>query len=205
MGPLKDYSEDFEAEYLQSIEKKVRIHNSEKGIMDDDMSAKEYKQMLNEVQINFRDCNKEAFGKDEDVKIDVSIKNVPELIINIFEFNTETYYKKTLEPFDTSIDVHGMVPAIQKTETEMFKDIPKNKITKHSFTFEELKGKVGLFIIELQGNGKVSRAIIKKGSLNLIHRSTSAGHVAFIIDNEREICKSDKTGIWINEKFYKAD
>ena len=78
-----------------------------------------------------------------------------------------------------------MVPAIQKTETEMFVGIPKNKITKQSFTFEELKGKVGLYIIELQGNGKVSRAIIKKGSLNLIHKSTTAGHVAFIVDQER--------------------
>jgi hypothetical protein len=62
-----------------------------------------------------------------------------------------------------------MIPAIQRLETEKLIDTPKNKITKHSFTFDELKGKFGLFIIELSGNGVVSRAIIKKGSLTLIH------------------------------------
>ena len=87
----------------------------------------------------------------------------------------------------------------------MFKDIPKNKVTQQTFTFDELKGKVGLFIIEMEGNGKMSRAIIKKGSLSLIHRSTAAGHAAFIIDADRKICTSEKTGVWIKDKFYKAD
>ena len=57
------------------------------------------------------------------------IKNVPELIIKVFEFNTETYYKKTMEPFDTSINLHGMVPSILREEKEIFKNIPKNKVT----------------------------------------------------------------------------
>jgi len=106
------------------------------------------------------------------VKLELNIKNVPELVIRVFEFNTETYYKKNLKPFDTSINLHGMVPSIQRTEKDMFKNVPKNKILSKEFVFEELKGKIGLFIIEIQGNGKMSRAIVKKGSLTLIHRST---------------------------------
>ena len=43
---------------------------------------------------------------------------------------------------------------------------------------------MGLFIIELQGNGVVSRAVVKKGSLTFIHRCTTAGHVGYIIDDE---------------------
>lgn len=46
-----------------------------------------------------------------------------------------------------------MVPSILRTEKEMFKGVPKNKILAKKFTFAELKGKVGLFIIEMQGNG----------------------------------------------------
>ena len=57
----------------------------------------------------------------------------------------------------------------------------------------------------MEGNGKMSRAVIKKGSLSLIHRSTAAGHAAFIIDANRKICSSEKTGVWIKDKFYKAD
>jgi len=44
------------------------------------------------------------------------------------------------------------------------------------FTFEKLKDRVGLFIVELMGNGVSARAVIKKGSLSLVHRSTIAGH-----------------------------
>ena len=87
----------------------------------------------------------------------------------------------------------------------MFKSIPKNKIQTQEFKFDELKGKVGLFIIEFQGNGKMSRVIVKKGSLSLIHRSTAAGHIGYIIDADRKICKSDRTGVWIDKKFYKCD
>ena len=68
-----------------------------------------------------------------------------------------------------------------------------------------MKDKVGLFIVEMQGNGKMSRAVIKKGSLTLIHRSTASGHIAYIIDADRKICKSEKTGVWIKKKFYACD
>ena len=57
----------------------------------------------------------------------------------------------------------------------------------------------------MQGNGKTSRAVVKKGSLTLIHRSTPAGHVAFVIDNARNICKGEKTGLWLDNKFYPSN
>lgn len=60
-----------------------------------------------------------------------------------------------------------------------------------SFEFPELNDKVGLFIIEFLGNGRSARAVIKKGSLSLIHRSTIAGHMAYILDDDKQICKGD--------------
>lgn len=57
-----------------------------------------------------------------------------------------------------------------------------------NFEFEELKDKIGLFIIEFSGNGYMSRAVIKKGSLSLVHKATSSGHMAYIIDADRKIC-----------------
>jgi translation elongation factor EF-1beta len=58
----------------------------------------------------------------------------------VFSFNTETYYKKNLKPFDTSINLQGLEPKISKVIKDNLKDIPKNKITEHEFVFEELKG-----------------------------------------------------------------
>ena len=77
----------------------------------------------------------------------VQIKNVPEVTLKVFEFNTETYFKQKLIPFDTSIDLTGMIPSTQRTES--FADIPKNKKFTHVFNFPELDNKSGIFIIEL--------------------------------------------------------
>ena len=155
--------------------------------------------------IRFKGNNQDKFEVREGVTLSVDIKNVPELVIKVFEFNTETYYKKNMKPFDTSINLHGMVPSIERKERDIFKNIPKNKIVSETFEFNELRGKVGLFIIEMQGNGKMSRAVVKKGSLSLIHRSTPAGHVGYIIDADRKICKSERTGVWLKNKFYQAN
>lgn len=71
---------------------------------------------------------------------------------------------------------------------------------------EELKDKKGLFVIEMLGNGHLSRAIIKKGSLSLIYRSLSMCQVCFIIDENQKVVSSDDdtTGMWIDDKFYES-
>ena len=72
---------------------------------------------------------------------------------------------------------------------------PPNKKFIESFNFPELDGRVGLFIVEFIGNGMSSRAVIKKGSLSLIHRSTIAGHMAYILDENKKICSGPNTGL----------
>ena len=42
-----------------------------------------------------------------------------------------------------------------------------------------------IFIVEFVGNGRSARAVVKKGSLSLIYKSTVAGHLATIIDDNR--------------------
>lgn len=141
---------------------------------------------------------------DETVKLTVELKNVQKLTIRVFEFNTETYYKKYLKPFDTSIDLQGLEPMGTRVETDMFKDVPKNRVLTKTFDFDELTGKSGLFIIELMGNGLMSRAVIKKGHMTFVHRPTIAGHTGYLLDHKQNILMGDKTGIWLDKKFYPA-
>ena len=113
----------------------------------------------------------------------------------MFEFNTETYYRKNLKPFDTTVDLDGLEAKINhKFE---YKE-PINVKHKQRFEFPELNNKIGLFIVDFQGNGRSARAVIKKGSLSLIHRSTEAGHQAYILDDDKQICKgTDRVGVWL--------
>ena len=81
---------------------------------------------------------------------------------------------------------------------------PSNKKFIEHLTLPELTDKVGLFIVEFIGNGMSSRAVIKKGSLSLIHKPTVAGHLAYILDENKQICKGTKTGIWFDGEYFSA-
>jgi len=109
---------------------------------------------------------------------------VQTLYIKIFEFNTETYYKKTQSPFSSSINLDGLVASDEKI-IETFKDRPSTKKFVETFDFPELRNRVGLFIIEFIGNGVSARVVIKKGSLSLIHKPTIGGHAAYILDENK--------------------
>lgn len=87
-----------------------------------------------------------------------------------------------MKPFDTAVDLDGLESTIERKKDF---DAPANYINYESFEFPELQGKEGLFIIEFVGNGRSARAVIKKGSLSLIHKSTIAGHEATILDDNK--------------------
>ena len=51
---------------------------------------------------------------DEEVKLSIELKNIQTLYVKIFEFNTETYYMKTLQPFNTGVNLDGLIASIEK-------------------------------------------------------------------------------------------
>ena len=76
--------------------------------LGDDFDIEYYKSIADTVVLDFAEDNKEAFDIEEEVVLNLTLKNVSKLIVNIFEFNTETYYKKNMKPFDTSVDLDGL-------------------------------------------------------------------------------------------------
>lgn len=132
---------------------------------------------------------------EEEVKLKVELKNVQTLYIKIFEFNTETYYKKTLQEFSPDINLDGLVASNEKV-VDTFKDRPSTKKFIETFSFPELSNRVGLFIVEFIGNGVSARVVIKKGSLSLVHKPTIGGYACYILDENKKICSGPSTGIF---------
>ena len=151
--------------------------------------------------VRFLESNQELFKVSEEVSLSLELKNIQTLYIKIFEFNTETYYKKTLQPFNTGVNLDGLIASIEKVFEYKY---PSNKKFVETFKFPELNDKVGLFIVEFIGNGMSSRAVIKKGSLSMIHKPTIAGHLAYILDENKKICIGPKTGLYFDCQYYEA-
>jgi len=154
------------------------------------------------VSLKFPSSNKEIFKVNEEVQLKLVIKNVQTLYIKLFEFNTETYYKKKLAPFNTQLNLDGLVAAEEETRVYDKSSLIQFEDT---FKFPQLTGKVGLFIIEFIGNGVNARAVVKKGSLSLLHKPTVAGHLAYILDEDKNICSGSATGIHFEGKYYESN
>lgn len=74
--------------------------------------------------------NKKCFDIDETVSLELELKNIPELHVKIFEFNTETYYKKNLAPFNTGVNLDGL----EASSKHVFKyNYTKNMIFREKF------------------------------------------------------------------------
>jgi hypothetical protein len=217
-GSLEHFKDDFEATYLKDIEQRVAIYSAEAGEgvtkliqvqpgNGNDL-LKKYQQISAETIVRFLESNPEQFKVEDEVKLALELKNVQTLYIKIFEFNTETYYKKTLQPFNTGVNLDGLIASTERV-VEDFKDRPSNKKFQETFKFPELSNKVGLFIVEFIGNGLSARAVIKKGSLSLINKPTIAGHLAYVLDENKKIClgsteNENLTGIHFDGNFYPA-
>lgn len=106
-------------------------------------------------------------------------------------------------PFNTGVNLDGLDASESLNFT--YDDYGPNMRHREEFKLPQLTNKIGLFIVEMIGNGVSARAVIKKGSLSLVHRSTVAGHLAYILDAKKNICASDKTGVWFDQKYYPAD
>ena len=156
---------------------------------------KKYKAIASETIIRLLESNPERFKVAEDVNLKVELKNVQTLYIKIFEFNSETYYKKTLQEFSPDINLDGLVASNEKV-VDTFKDRPSTNKYIETFNFPELSNRVGLFIVEFIGNGVSARVVIKKGSLSLVHKPTIGGYACYILDENKQICSGPSTGIF---------
>ena len=94
-----------------------------------------FKNVADEVCLTFLPENKDKFKIQEEVELHLAVKNVSTVYCKVFEFNTLTYYRKNLKPFDSSIDLDGL----ESTITRKFEfNKPNNCKRKEKFTFPEL-------------------------------------------------------------------
>jgi hypothetical protein len=113
-GSLQEYKENFEESFLKTFENRWKCLCSEDGLESLDraeISLSYFKKMADEVKLEFAQSNQDHFAVDEQVSLKVIVKNISLLQVKVFEFNTETYYKKNLKPFDSSVNLDGLEAA----------------------------------------------------------------------------------------------
>ncbi|NIP96967.1 MAG: hypothetical protein GWO24_27455, partial [Akkermansiaceae bacterium] len=101
----------------------------------------------------------------DSVKLRVHVKNVQTLIVKVFEVNTLNYYLEKGREVSTDLDLDGLVTNHERTIE--YKDPPQRRIAR-DFTFPEIENRRGVWVVELIGGSKSSRALIRKGKLEVL-------------------------------------
>ena len=139
-----------------------------------------FRQLKDRVDIDFAFTNKTDFAADEPVKLDLFVKNVPTLIVKVFEINTPNYYRTTRPEVDTDVNLDGLV----RQRRADARPTPSRRCAAwpRRFDFPQLT-KPGVYVIDFIGGGKSSRALVRKGRLRPLVATGTAGQVVTVVDD----------------------
>ena len=157
-----------------------------------------YQALKDRVIVDFDPANPTFFNPEDPVSLNVWVKNVSNLLVKVYEIDTKNYYCSMHRHVNTDIDLDGIVANAETTHTY---DLPPTRRVLRRFDFPDLARR-GVFVIEFIGNGVSSRAVIRKGRLSYVVKTTPAGHVITILDEKQQ--RVDDATIWLEGHEYKA-
>ena len=158
-----------------------------------------FQQLKERIDIDFAFTNQTQFAAQAPVSLEVHVKNVSTLIVKVFEINGQNYYREHQREVNTDINLDGLVANIE--ETHSYAESPLRRMTRH-FEFPTLK-RAGVYVIDLIGNGRSSRALIRKGRLYYLVQTSPAGQGFTIFDeNHRQVRNAS---VWLAGHEYLAE
>ena len=163
------------------------------------LSPEEYKALMERIDVDFVSTNPEFFDIDDAVELELHLKNVDNLIVKVFEMNTSNYYRKHKREIDTDVNLDGLVPNHEETFT--YSDAPALR-NKRSFKFPQIKDR-GVYIVDFIAGGKSSRALIRKGRMQIHGQVTPGGQQFTVVDQSGSVVTD--ANIWIAGTRYMAD
>lgn len=152
------------------------------------------------VDIDFALQNKPFVNVGDDVSLDLHVKNVPQLIVRIYEINTLGFFLQNQRQLNTDLNLDGLVANTEATHA--YSETPYQRV-RRSFNFPELKGKRGSWVIEFIGGGRSSRALIRTGQWNLVQRTGAAGDQLTVLDEKHAHVKD--AVVWLDGRKFIPD
>ena len=198
---VDEFAKYLNRDYLERVfaETKILYGVGDSATWFAKLSPADQKALKDRVELRFASPNKHLFTAADEVVLQVEVKNVPQLIVKIYEINTLNHYRSTSEPIGTGLDLDGLVANVERTF-----EYTQSSQLRHaeSITLPELKDR-GVWVVDLLGGGQRSRAVIQKGSLVALERMGDAGHTFQIIDESGTVLQS--AHIELNGQSYEPD
>jgi len=157
-----------------------------------------YRALRDRVDIEILPSNPATFAPDAPVALEVAVKNVPELAVRIFEIDTLAHYRGTLAEVDTDIPLDGLEPT---AETVLRSEDDALRRSVRRVELPQL-ARPGIYVVDFVGNGRSSRALVRKGRLRPLVVGTASGQRFTILDDAGRAVTGAR--LWIEGREYVA-
>ncbi|MEJ7591076.1 MAG: hypothetical protein WKF77_05970 [Planctomycetaceae bacterium] len=199
-GNTKEFEPYVNDIYLKHLFAEMKIVN---GLGEPEQWASQlppelFRQLKDRVDLDFDPANKTQFTAEAPVSLDLHVKNVSTLIVKVFEINAKNFYRQNGVEVDTDINLDGLVANVE--QSHQYDDSPLHRVARR-FEFPMLN-KPGIYVVDFIGNGQSSRALIRKGHLKHLVRTTPAGQSFTILDEQGQQVKN--ASIWLAGHEYAA-
>ncbi len=164
------------------------------------LSPSEFQALKDRVDIEFDSTSQEIYQLNDEVSLKMHLKNVPKLIVKVFEINTLNYYRSLGGEVSTDIDLDGLVANFR--EVHEYDEAPQLRVARE-FKIPAIPNRRGLWVVEFIGAGKSSRAVVRKGALGILNKTTTVGELVTVLDEKNQPLKN--AALWLGRKQYQCD
>lgn len=113
---LKQFQDHFEENWWKQTVTKIEfLAGKDIKSLDATNAGVDFESLNKQVLIELLQSNKSVFKKEERVRLVTELKNVPQLYVHIYEFNSENYYRKNMAPFRTDVNLDGLIASHEMT------------------------------------------------------------------------------------------
>merc|ERR1719285_975679 len=150
--------------------------------------------------IELAPMNSKYYKVDEEVELDLWLKNIPAIIVNVYQVCAEAYYVQKLENVPADLNLAGCEPF---GSFEVTYDQSPMALVKDKIRVSSLSNKRGLFFIDVLGGDIGVRAVIRKGSLRFIERQVDEGYRMKVLNEENTVQEDGK--VWVAGQWHSPD
>ena len=160
----------------------------------------EFKKLRERVELRWCASNPKVFASDGPVALEIDVKNVPKMRLAIYELDAyRAAVRLGAEP-KSDIDLDGCVPGTERMLD--FSSVAPIVRHRERLALPEL-ARPGVYVVECSGAGVSSRAIVRRGSIRVVERAASCGHVFTALDEKGEVLKPSQ--LRVGETTYVSD
>ncbi|MGK0262979.1 MAG: hypothetical protein ACI8UD_001626, partial [Planctomycetota bacterium] len=199
---IDSYSDFLDANWLKRVLAETKILRGD-GDMERWYSLlndpARLEQLEKKVELRFLPTQKKFYGGNDAVELELETKNVKQLLVKVFAIDSFRYHVEKQKAVDASIELDGVVANFEQTFD--YDDSPMRRV-KRSFDLPMLKNP-GTYVVEFVGNGISSRAVVHKGGLRIVERTSAAGQLVRVYDETGTHVQN--ASAWFGSREYKAN